>query len=261
MTDYFSENPKQRTFSAEAPLELRGDYKRAAPVENQIKESLRLSENEFFERLAVRDSNSEKHLKGETLIGLLSLARAEKLFHVEDAIGAKLARICENLIRRFLRGKDFGENFIEEAVGHLTFEMFTQILERREKSYDFWEVNFFVSLQRLTNGYLRKHGAKANFTKTFSELSGDAGEDEFNFESNLPEYENLTTVENLEIKQILGKMSDEHRKIFISYRIDGWTQEQIAEIFGFTTRTLRTRLKQIDEFLQSFRGSREGGGK
>jgi RNA polymerase sigma factor (sigma-70 family) len=260
LTDNFSQNAKRRIFSAECPFQLRENYKRSQLVENQIKEVFQFSENDFSSRLQVKDSNSEKYLKGETLVCLLNLARAESLYHIEDLIGAKLARICENLIRKFLKGKGFGENFIEEAVGALVFEMFTQILERKEKSYDFWEVNFYVSLQRLTNGYLRKHGSKANLTDTFSELSTAENEDEFNFESNLPEYENLTAQEKLEIKQILIKMSDEHRKIFILYAADGWTQEQIAEVFGFTARTVRNRLRQIDEFLQSFRSS-QGDGK
>lgn len=259
MTDNFSENSNQRTFTVEVPADLTGNYKRSLLVENQVKEILQFSENEFSERLQFKDSRSEKYLKGETLVCLLNLARTENLSHIEDLIGAKLARICENLIRKFLKGKKIGEDFIEEAVGELTFEMFTQILERREKSYDFWQVNFYVSLQRLTNSYLRKHSAKANLTHTFSELSSAENEDEFNFESSLPEYENLAIEEKLEIKQILGKMPDEHRKIFILYAVDGWTQEQIAEVFGFTARTVRNRLKQIDEFLRNFRNSKGGG--
>lgn len=257
MTDNLPKKTEKRIFSAEFPAELNENYRRSPIIENQIKELLCVSEKEFSARLQLKDSRSDNYLKGEILIGLLTLARAENLSRIEDQIAEKLGRICDNLIRKFLKAKGFGENFIEEAVSELTFEMFAQILGRREKSYDFWEVNFFVSLQRLTGGYLRKHGTKARLTATFSELSNAENEDEFNYESNLPEYENLNAQEKLELKQILGKMPDEHRKIFLLYRVEKWTQEQIAEIFGFTARTVRSRLTEIGKFLEQFRG----GGK
>jgi RNA polymerase sigma factor (sigma-70 family) len=252
LTDKFSENPKQRIFSAEIPPDLRENYKRLPLIENQIREVLQLSGNDFSARLEIKDASSEKYLKGETLIGLLNIARAENLSHIQDSIAAKLARICENLIRKFLRAKGLSESFIEEAVSAIIGGFFGQILERKEKSYDFWEVNFYVSLQRLTTNYLRKRESKSKLTNTFSELS-NVETDEFNYENNLRKPEILSIEKKIEIKEILMKMPDENRKIFILHRVDGWTQEQIAEVFGITARTVRNRLKQIDEFLQNFR--------
>lgn len=259
MTDNFSNNPRrQRIFSAEFPPELNENNKRSSLIENQITEVLQFSEDDFSARLKITDYKSENYLKGETLICLLNLARAENLVYVADLISNKLAGICDKLVRDFLQKKGFGENFIEEAIGELVFEMFTQILERKEKSYDFWEVNFYVSLQRLTKNYLRKHEAKASLTNNFAELSSVENEDEFDFESSLPKFETLTVERKLEIKQILGKMPDEHRRIFHLYYIEDWAQAQIAEVFGFTARTVRNRLKDIEDFLEKFRNSQGG---
>lgn len=241
------------------PPALNADYKRSPEIEKQIAECLALSETDFRVRLTVNKFNSADFLKGEILVCLLGLAHEENLFQVRE-IAERLTRICENLVRRFLRAKDTSENFIEEAIGEISAEMLIQILGRTEKSYDFWEVNFYSSLERLTNNYLRKHGAKSRLTDTFSELSNAENVNEFDFESKVEDFGTLTVEKKLEIKEILGKMTDENRQIFIFHRVSGWTQEQIAEVLGITARTVRNRLKIIDEFLKDFR-SEYGGEK
>jgi RNA polymerase sigma factor (sigma-70 family) len=256
LTDNLSYQTNKRIFSAATPLVLNADYRRSAEIEKQIAECLALSDLDFKARLAINKFNSPNFVKGETLVCLLGLAHAENLFQIRE-IAARLTKIGENLVRKFLRAKDYGENFIEEAVGEIIAEMLIQILGRGEKSYDFWEVNFYSSLERLTNNYLRKHGAKSRLTATFSELSNAETEDEFDFESRLENDETLSVEKQLEIKEILGKMTGENRRIFIFHRVSGWTQEQIAEVLGITARTVRNRLKQIDEFLEDFRSRGE----
>ena len=259
MTDTLSNNKNRKIFVAENPPKLNADYEREAEIENQIIECLRLSEAELAARLAIRNFKAENYLKGETLICLLNLARAENQFQIFDLVAEKLAKVSEKIIRDFLRNSGFDENFIEEAVGETIGKMFVQILERTEKSYEFWEKNFYVSLQRLITNHLRKHGAKANLTKTFSDLSGgEDDENEIDFEGSLPKDETLTIEEKFEVKEIVGKMSEENRQIFIFHRVEGWTQEQIAVAFGITARTVRNRLKQVDEYLEDFRSR---GGK
>lgn len=253
MTDNPLEKSSRRNFSAENPPKLNADYERESEIENQIIECLFLSETEFAARLAIRNFKAENYLKGETLVCLLNLARAENQFQIADSITEKLAKVCEKLVRDFLRNKGFGENFIEEAVGETVGKMFVQILERAEKSYEFWEKNFYVSLQRLITNHLRKHSAKAKLTDTFSDLSSAENEGDFDFESSLPKYEALTIEEKFDLKEIVGKMSEENQRIFIFHRIEGWTQEEIAVAFGITARTVRNRLKQIDEYLEDFR--------
>lgn len=257
MTDNLSNNLNRRIFRSETAPSLGENYRRPPEIENQITEALLFSETEFATRLAVADFKSEKYLKGETLVCLLSAAHSENLFQIKD-IAESLARICERLVRRFLRVKDLGENFIEEAVGEIIAEMFAQILGRGKQSYDFWEVNFYVSVQRLATNFCRKHRSKSNLTDTFSELSNAGNEDEFSFEARLEKFETLTIEKKLEVKEILGKMTDENRQIFIFHRVEGWTQEQIAEVFGVTARTVRNRLKFIDNFLSDFRSAQGG---
>ena len=259
MTDNFSNNlQQQRIFRAERAPELNADYRRPPLIENQFAECLNFSKDELAARIKIKDSRSGKYLRAETLIALLAQARAENLPEIEDLICPRLARIVENLIRNFLWAKNLSENFIEEAVGEIIGEFFGQILERRQQSYNFWEVNFYVSLQRLTKVYLRKNEPKARITDTFSELTS-AENDGLAFEDNLMKYENLTVQKKLEIKQIVGKMPNEHRLIFICYYIGEWTQEQIAQTIGVTDRTVRARLKAINVFLNDFRAS--GGEK
>ena len=257
MTDNLSNNTNQRIFSAETPPKLNADYNRETEIENQIIECLHLSEREFAARLAIRNFKSENYLKGETLVYLLGLAQSENQYQIADSIAEKLVKITEKIVRVFLRKRNCDENFIEEAIGEMIGEMFTQILGRGERSYEFWEKNFYVALQRLTTNYLRKHGGRAKLTDTFSELLNAENETEFDFESNLPKYETLTIEEKLAIKEIIGKMSGENRLIFIRYHADEWTQEQIADALGITARTVRNRLKQIGEFLEDFRGRGE----
>lgn len=244
MPENFSNQPEQRIFSAEKPPELHDGYNRPPEIENQIGEVLQSSERELTARL--------RSLKGETLVCLLTLARAENLPQIEDLIAPRLARIAENIARRFLKAKDFSENFIEEAVGDLVFEMFSQILRRGQKSFDFWEVNFYVALERLTRSFLRKRAAQARATETFSELSGGDGEGEFEFENSLPKFEALTIEEKLEIKDIVAKMPEQTRKIFILYYVEDWKQAQIAEVFTITTRTVRSRLKEADALFKNY---------
>lgn len=257
MTDNLSTDKNQRIFGAATSPALNADYKRSPEIEKQIAECLALSEADFRVRLAINKFNSANFLKGETLVCLLGLAHKGNLFQVGD-IAERLTQICENLVRKFLRSKDSRENFIEEAIGEISGEMLIQILGRAEKSYDFWEVNFYSSLERLTNNYLRKHGAKSRLTDTFSELSNHENENEFDFENRLEDFGTLTIEKKLEIKEILGKMTGENRQIFIFHLVSGWTQEQIAEILGITARTVRNRLKTIDEFLKAFRNDYGG---
>ncbi|CAN5643856.1 hypothetical protein BH20ACI4_BH20ACI4_07870 [soil metagenome] len=257
MTDNLSNNAQTRIFETESPAKLKADYERQPEIENQIKEVLQISKTELAARLAIENFRSPDYLKGEILVCLLDLARVENQPLIYDSVADKLARIGNKIIRKLLRGKGFDENFVEEAVGEIIVEMFVQILGRAEKSYDFWEVCFYNSLEKLTNNYLRKHGAKAKSTDTFSDLSNAENENEFDFESNLPNFENLTIEKRFEVKEILTKLSEEDRKIFIFFHAGDWTQAEIAQFFGVTARTIRNRLTQIDEFLKDFRPERE----
>ena len=246
--------PSPRLLRAENPPKLHERYTRQPAVEDEIRNCLRLSETELATRLKVTNFRAPEFVKAETLVCLLGLARVENSLRIENLIAAKLAEICDNLGRRFLRSKGLSDNFTEEAVGAATFEMLMQILERNEKSYDFWEVNFYTALQRLLHNYRRKHARESYSTATFSELSDSAGEFETDFENTLPSRETFTVEKKIGVTQILAKMTDEQRRIFIYYYVDSWTQPQIAEVFGVTARTVRNRLSDIDKFLQKFRG-------
>lgn len=256
MPDNFSNSLKQRIFKAELPPGLKGARERTPEIENQIVECLQFSESELAARLAIADFKLPNYLKGETLICLLGEAYRQDQSHIADMISAKLAKIVEVIAAEYLRKKGFDNFFIEDAIAELIVEMLTQVIGRERDSYDFWEVNFYVALQRLIGGFVKKHETEEKLTATFSELSDGENEDEF--ENIFPNPEKLTIEEKLDIKEILGKLPDTHRRIYLWYHVEEWTQEQIADVLGITARTVRTRLKESEELL---RNQRDTGGE
>ncbi|HLM59740.1 MAG TPA: sigma-70 family RNA polymerase sigma factor, partial [Pyrinomonadaceae bacterium] len=244
MTDNLSNKKNQRIFGAEFPPKLNADYERLPEVANQIREVLRLSEAEFANRLAVNDFHSEKFLRAETLICLLSLAHAENLFRIENLIAERLLVVCRNRLRRILRNKSFDENFIEEMMLDIYADIVNQSLGRKHKSYDYWEVRFYKALTALVQNFLRKHSDKYRATALFSELSNEG---ETAFEEKLESGENFAR--EFEIKEtskkIVKNLPEDLRKIFILHYSDGETQKTIAEKLDITDRTVRTKLSKI----------------
>lgn len=258
MTVNLSENQKTRIFSADAPPEIA--YERLPEVENQIKECLRLNEAGLAARLATGNNRqSEGFLREETLCCLLFLAHRENLEPIERQAIERLFIRCERRVRKILELRNYDKIFIETATADLQILMLEQIVARREKSYDFWEARFYKTLTTLIGGYLHKHGKKRQATDLFAEMLPDAAADEeaeADFESNLKSLETLTADERVDLQEVLRKLPDENRKIFIFYYGYEWTQEEIARALGMTARTVRNRLKQIAEFVSPWR---EGG--
>lgn len=257
MTDNFSETLKRRIFSAETAPVISKKYARFPEVETQIETVLRLSEGEFFEHLAINNRASEKFLREETLVCLLSLAHRENLFDIEDRIAERLFPICEKRIRANLKNQSVDRNFIEEAVGDLRLQMLEQFFNRRHESYDFWEARFYKALKALMFAYLRKHSGRHRATRLFSELDGEDGETNYAERLESPQdfagdLETATTG-----RKILEKMPEDLRKIFIFYYLDDETQKTIAERLGATDRTVRNKLEKIGEFLSEWR-ARDG---
>ena len=252
MTDNLSNTPNGRIFAVETPPLLSADYKRLPEIEKQIEECLHLSETDFLARLAIADREAEKFLREETLVCLLSLAHSEKLFQIENPVCERLFASCKKRTERVLRKDSFDENFIEEAVDEIQVQMLKQIFERTEKSYDFWEARFYRALNALISVYRRKHAEKYRATALFSELSND---NEMDYENSLVDDENFSErrEKQLASRQILAQMPKDLRQIFILYYAHEETQEAIAEVFSITARTVRNKLRRIEEFLDARR--------
>ncbi|MGC2238228.1 MAG: sigma-70 family RNA polymerase sigma factor [Pyrinomonadaceae bacterium] len=252
MTDNLSNNTTQRIFSAETPPKLSANYERLPEIERQIEECLRLSKADFTERLSIIDRQAENFLREETLICLLSLAHSEKLFRIENLICERLFAACEKRIGKVLRNDSFDANFIEDAVGEIRIQMLRQVFERTEKSYDFWEVLFYKALSALISAYRRKHAEKYHATALFSELSNDDGTD---YENRLIDDEDFFDKKEklLTSRQILAQMPKDLRQICILYYQDEETQGAIAEILGVTARTVRNKLRHIEELFEAHR--------
>lgn len=254
MTDNLSETTKRRIFQAATPPKLGADYQRFPEVEKQIEECLRLSESEFRAHLAITNRKDEFFLKEQTLACLLCLAHSEKNFQIENPIFERLSASCEKRIKIVLRQDLFDENFIEEAVGDILLQMLKQIFERGEKSYDFWEVDFYKTLNALIYAYRRKYAKKFRATRLFSEMPKD---EETNYEDRLIDDEKYADRQERRLvsRKILAEMPKDLRRIFILYYVDEETQKTIAEVFGTTDRTVRNQLKRIETFLDSWRDS------
>lgn len=83
-------------------------------------------------------------------------------------IVSKLTKIVDKLVRKFLQNKEFDEHYVEEAFARSLTEMIVQILGGQQVGYDFWEVNFYLSFERLTRNRLRKNTDEAKLDNNFS---------------------------------------------------------------------------------------------
>lgn len=254
MTDNFSNKSEERIFRAANAPELNSAYNRAPEIENQIAECFRFSADELASRLKIEDYTSEDFLRPETLVCLLSLARAENLAQFENLISQRLFLLCRRRVRRMLREKFNDADFIEEAAHDIYADMINQCLERTEKSYDFWEVRFYQALTALVQNYLRKHAVKRQATLLFTDLSGD---EEREFGEKLEDARDFAKdFETKETsKKVLRRMPEDLRKIFILYFREKETQKAIAERLGVSDRTIRNKLEKIEEFLNEWRDS------
>lgn len=252
MTDNLP-NKAQNLFGTKMPPELK-NYGRLPETENQISEVWDLSETEFIRRLKINDFQHKDFIRAETLACLLNFAHSENLSEIERLIYERLFVICKNRIRKTLRDKNYDEDFIEELTHNVFTDVYRQIIERRQRSYDYWEVRFYQSLKFIVQNFLQKHLPAKDATNLFSEKSG---KDEIPFEETLETTENFA--KNFEIREtnrkILVRMPKDLQKIFILHYRDGETQKRIAESFGISDRTVRNKLVKIAEFLEQWRDS------
>jgi len=249
-----SETIKKRIFSVEVPPELK-NYGRLAETESQINEVWQLPETEFLRRLKITDYRNKDFIRAETLACLLNFAHSENLAEIERLIYERLFIVCKNYVRKMGRDKKIvDEDFIEELARDVFAEVYRQVIERRQKCYDYWEVRFYQPLKFIAQSHLQKHATEYDATELFSEKSG---ENEMPFEETLETNENFAR--DLEIREtnrkILAPMTEDLRKIFIFHYRDGETQKKIAEYLGISDRSVRYKLAEIAKFLDQWRNS------
>ena len=61
----------------------------------------------------------------------------------------------------------------------------------------------------------------------------------------------LPTSQNIKLQELLNKLPEKRKQIFISYVIDGQSYAEIAESNGISINTVKTQMKRAYHFLRS----------
>lgn len=224
---------------------------RESGVETQIRTLLRAPRAEFWRRAAVRDHTAPDWIQEETLVSLLRIWEREGDHMAADRIAELLIERTARKITRQIACWKLAPRHAEEC----TLDVQTSLIEAiysGERNHEFWEVRFWVCLERRITNAVRKYR-----TQTDREIHLKPLEDEDGGQSEQLERfaatPALTPQERVEIGEALALLTENERIAFVLYNGEQWSQQEIADHLKVTDRTVRNLLGRAHRRLEPWR--------
>ena len=148
---------------------------------------------------------------------------------------------CQRLInfsRRYVQEKEIAENIVQDLFVNLWINRKKLDYTKSIKSY------LFTAVKNNSYKYLRH----LNVERSYSLLKSEEGV-EHNPQSSIEVFE-----KNEEVKQVIEKLPDKCREIFVMSKFDNLKYSEIANILGISIKTVETQmgraLKKLRENLK-----------
>jgi RNA polymerase sigma factor (sigma-70 family) len=220
-------------------------------VEAQIALMLRSPRNEFWRRARERDHTLPDWLQEETLVGLLRIWERQGDVEAADRIAELLIERTARKIARLIACWKLAPNYVEEC----TLDIQTGMIEAfysSERNHEFWEVRFWVCLERRVNNTVRRYRNMMEREAVVKPYEFDDGTETEPLEQ-LIAPEPVTAQQRVEISEALALLSEQERIAFVLFNAEQWSQQEIAEHLAVTDRTVRNLLARANKRLAPWR--------
>jgi DNA-directed RNA polymerase specialized sigma24 family protein len=258
-------------------------YVRPADIERQVLAALPLSRDELRRRAAVSDRGSPEYLKEESLVHLLRHHHRHGDEGRVSDLSAALVRRTTRIIRKRLWS--LGNEALEEGYAEVVTRFFGKILDVASDRADFYEVRFWVALERLCIQVfglqlveLERRQKEVSFAQVpgYEDDDGDEAEpetkgvrlseaDKRRTSSPSSEEPTVDSDRAREARRIaITQLEEPFRSAYMLRHYHGWPIEDqdpnvptISRHFRKTSRTIRNWLEQAEEVLANWRGGRK----
>lgn len=236
-------------------------YVREARVERQIRALLALDELARRARFALPDRNDADFVSEEALVYCLRAYRRAG----DDAMAWRLAEMLSERVashvRRHIERWRLGQDEGDECVRDLFVALWQAVFDDAPAG-EFWEVRFWVCLDRRLWNLLEKRQAAADLAETGTgETDGGGDEAGETRESPLLRVVDpqLAPAERAELNEALALLTENERLAVYLCRVRGWLEESddsarpsAARILGVTGRSVRNYLKRAENKLRAW---------
>ena len=200
-------------------------YQRLEVVDRQIQEALRLDSVDLQRRSEVRDKAAPEFLKEECLVYLIRhYHKAGDRQRVDD-LSESLVRRCGTWIHRRLLS--LGQELAIEGYSDALERMFEQILDLNSDRGDFFQVRFWLALERIIVQFSRKQFNKLKLEQDnipLTWLAGHDGEDNARLTrkratrvpSALSHTVESVVIEKTLIREALSRLEEPIRSVFFA---------------------------------------------
>jgi RNA polymerase sigma factor (sigma-70 family) len=220
-------------------------------VEAQLRDLLNAPRAEFWRRAAVRDHTSLDWIQEETLVGLLRIWDREGDAKTADRIAELLIERTARKITRHIACWKLASKQVVECTQDVQISLIEAIYSG-ERSHEFWEVRFWVCLERRINNAVRKYRTQTDHETTLQPLEDEDGhltERIETFAAATP----ISPQERVEMSEALALLTENERVAFVLYNGEQWSQQEIADHLNVTDRTVRNLLGRAHKRLEPWR--------
>lgn len=230
-------------------------YSRLPEVEEQIKIALTLNSPDLLDRARI-EYTVEGFLQEECLVYLIR----EYQLSEDEVMVSRLFEILMGRCAGFIYEKLVAlEGRADEAYDEVILDLVENILDFNSDRGDYYQVRFWVGLERLTiSEFSRQLIKKREEQQTI--FIDDLGEDEENQKplSEVPD-KSITQEEISLCKEALGILKEPFREVYILKNYFGWpieskdkSLETLSTFFNVTPRTIRNWMNDAEEALQKW---------
>ena len=231
-------------------------YSREPHAEAQIRRLCRITERERRACCAINDRNHPDFVGEEALVYCLRAYHAqgdtERAWHIAEQLTERVA----GHIRRKLGRWRLTTEDAEECARDLFAALYEALFDR-EQTAEFWEVRFWVCLDRRLWNLIEKRQATADQEWHGAERDTEEREADdplLHLPDTQPGPEEL-----LEQREALALLTETERLALYLCRVEGWPEESddperpsVARALGVTGRTVRNYLRRAEAKLRAW---------
>ena len=238
------------------PLTRQG-CKRLLETERQIVDAINLEPEALIERAQQRDKMVPEFLSAETLVYFIRQAHRNHNRKTRNALLQELMERCVPFFRGKFRG--FDNETRKDLQGDVLLKIGEDILAESDRG-DYLQVRFWTYLEREQIDAYRKASRRINNTESL-DVEDSKGQAKLEKEID----PTLSPEQLAMIAEGLGRLTPDLRRLFILRHYFNWKigSDNLAEVrsgeptlakhFGCSSRTIRNRLREIDNLLSEFR--------
>lgn len=220
-------------------------------VTAQINLLLHSPRAEFWRRARQREHTSPDWLQEETLVALLRIWERQGDTQTADRIAELLIDRTARKIARQIACWKLAPQYVEECTLDVQTGMIEAIYSG-ERNHEFWEVRFWVCLERRINNMVRKYRNLMEREQAPPVHDFEDGTQSETLEQ-IAAFESVTTQQRVEINEALALLTEHERLAFVLYNGQQWSQQEIAEHLNVTDRTVRNLLTRAHKRLEPWR--------